>query len=55
MKKIIISLDCPLQKAVKIMKQTGEMEQVYGYKIGFHLVFTFGLIRCVNAKQESDL
>ena len=48
MKKIIISLDCPLQKAIKIMKQTGDMEEVYGYKIGFHLVFTFGLIRCVN-------
>lgn len=47
-RKLIVSLDCSLAKALEIVKETKDIEQVYGYKVGLHLALTFGLIRASN-------
>jgi len=50
--KLIISLDCDWYKAIEVVRETCDLECVYGYKVGFQLGLMYGLSATVAAIKQ---
>ena len=50
--KIVISLDASWADSIRAVRETADLDCVYGYKIGFYLSLTFGLTALVNKIRE---
>ena len=51
--KIVISLDSSWANSLRTVKETANLDCVYGYKVGFYLALTFGLTALTNRIRQT--